>query len=381
MKVPGLSSETARARDLAFWQRLHVAGLVADPMMPDPREQTPWFLRAIAGIAAWLAAVLLAVAVGFLLFDQVTDLGGTGFAILGASVALAAAAGLRGASGTFATQGLISLSLAGQLLVASAVMFYYDHDTPMFFIGGVVQGGLAIVLHCLNRVALHRFICGVAMAFGLYFITSSKPMFEGIGTGSMMVISVLLPVALNTAALLLWAVARPMGAHPGLAPLTWAFTLSATVVSLSGAYYSDAGRVAWAGFMSMSLLPGLFAVALVWPTRRIVGTHLALLLPLVMLMMSPVWMRMPGVGLALAWVIGGFALARPLLLGFGIACLPVYLLRYVYMMNLTLLEKSGWLTGTGLVLLLLWGAWQAVIDHRARQAVAAGAIRPSESTT
>lgn len=371
--IPGLSTDAARARDLAFWQRLHAAGLVASPTMPVAREQTPWFLRTIAGVAAWLAAMLLAVAIGILVFDDFDRLPESAFAIVGAVVALAAAAGLRGNLGTFVTQGLISLSLAGQLMVACGIVLFDNHAGAETMVGGAALGLLAGVLYVLNRVALHRFICGVAMAFALYFLTSGNPVHHTYG-GNWLDTSVLLPVVLNIAAVALWAAARPLSASPGLAPASWAFTLCATAASLSNAYFGDMPpQVIWAAFIIMSLLPGIFAALLVWPTRAVVGMRFAIALPLVLLLLSPVWMRMPGVGLAVIWLIGGFALARPLLLAFGIACLPIYLLRYIYLIDLTLLEKSMWLTGAGLGLLLLWGIWQAAIRHRTNQAIAAGA--------
>jgi hypothetical protein len=373
MMLPGLSSDAARTRDAAFWQRLHAAGLVASPAMPAPREQTPWFLRTIAGIAAWLAALLVTVAIGLLTFENFQRLSESTFALIGAVLAVAAAAGLRGATGTFATQGLISISLAGQLMLACGALLFFNGESERSLVAGIAQGVLAIALYAMNRVALHRFICGVALAFAVYFLTSGNPMHDVFSGNGLVVFSVLLPLTLDTVAVGLWAAARPLGAHPGLAPLTWAFTLCATAVSLSGSYFDDEARVVWAAFTFMSLLPGIFAALLVWPTRRVVGMRFAVALPLVLLLLSPVWMRMPGVALAVIWMIGGFALARPLLLAFGIACLPLYLLRYIYMTDLTLLEKSFWLTGAGLGLLLLWGIWQAAIRHRTRQALAAGA--------
>lgn len=370
--IPGISTDAARTRDLAFWQHLHTTGLVNSPDMPAPREQTPWFLRAITGTAAWLAAILLTIAVGLLVMDDWRHLPESGFAAVGAMLALAAGAGLRAKLGTFLTQGLISLSLAGQLMVACGLVLFHSNSAPRSLAGGLGIGVLALVLYLMNQVALHRFICGIAMAFALHFMLSGNPIERAFDGNGMLVISVLLPLTLSALAVGLWAAARPLGAHPGLAPLTWAFTLCVTAESFTAGYYGDAPQWVRPALILMSLLPGIFAALLMFPTRSIVGGRMALLTPLVLLLLSPVWMRMPGIGLAVMWMIGGFALARPLLLAFGIACLPFYLLRYIYMVDLSLLEKSLWLTGTGLGLLLLWGIWQAVIGYRGKQALAAG---------
>jgi hypothetical protein len=379
--IPDLSRDAARTRDIAFWQRLHTAGLVTSPTMPLAREQTPWFLRAITGVAAWIAAILLTLAVGLLVMKDWRHLPETGFAMVGLALALAAGAGLRAKLGTFLTQGLVSLSLAGQLMVACGLVLFRDGDGPGAVIGGLALGVLGLVLYVMNSVALHRFICGIAMAFALYFMLSGNPFHDAFSGNGMMVISVLLPLALNAVAVGLWAAARPLGAHPGLAPLTWAFTLCATGLSFTGAWFDNEPRLVMPALIATSLVPGIFAVLLMWPTRKIVGMRMAALVPLVLLLLSPVWLRMPGIGLAVIWMIGGFALARPLLLAFGIACLPLYLLRYIYMVDLTLLEKSMWLTGTGLGLLLLWGIWQAAITHHARRAIAAGAVAAKQEST
>lgn len=356
-------TKALRARDLALWQRLHAASLVDSPAMPTERSVTPWFLRAIAGSAAWLAALLLTVAVGILLIDDFRHLPKDAFAAVGAAIALAAGAGLRAKWGTFMTQVLISFSLAGQLLTACGlILFHYDSE-PRLITGGVGVGLLAVVLYLLNRVALHRFICGVAMAFALAFILGGDTFEQAFDRGGMLVTSVFLPLALNGVAVGLWAAARPAGAHPGLAPLTWAFTLCATLISWVGGYFSEPLSVVWPVSILMSMLPAIFAALLMWPNRRVAGMPFAVGLPLALLVLAPVWLHIPGVGLAVIWIVGGFALARPLLLAFGLACLPIYLVRYVYMLDMTLLQKSLWLAGAGAGLLLVWGVWQAAINR------------------
>lgn len=382
--IPDITLEGIRkashARDMALWQRLHAAGLVAQPTMPEARNETPWFLRAITGVAAWVAGILLLVAMGFLMFDNFSNMPETGFAVIGAMGALIAAACLRAQLGTFASQLLTSLSLAGQLMVACGLVLFHDSSTERGIAGGAALAVLALVLYLLNRVSLHRFICGVAMAFGLYFMLSGNPlnnMFSGNGHA---VVSVLLPLVLNCVALGLWLAARPVGAHPGLAPLTWAFTLCATALPLIGVYY-DYELVAlssWA-LLVISAMPALFAALLMWPNRTSGSIAMMVAVPLVLLLLSPFWQRMPGIAMAVMWMIGGFALARPLLLAFGMALLPVYLLRDIYLTDISLLDKSIWLGGAGVLMLLMWGVWQAAIGHRTRQAVDAAAVKESAS--
>jgi hypothetical protein len=372
--------KASRARDVALWQRLHAAGLVTQPTMPEARSETPWFLRAITGLAAWLAGILLLVAMGLLMFDNFREMPGTGFAAVGAMVALTAAACLRAQLGTFASQLLTSLSLAGQLMVAFGLVLFHDISTERGIAGGGAVILLALVLYLLNRVSLHRFICGVAMAFGLYFVLSGNPMnrlFDGNGFA---VVSVLLPLVLNCVAIGLWLAARPVGAHPGLAPLTWAFTLCATAVPMIGVYYNyDFVVLTTWTLIFISALPALFAALLMWPKRALVGGAMMVAVPLVLLLLSPFWQRMPGIAMAVMWMLGGFALARPLLLAFGIACLPVYLIRNVYLTDLSLLDKSIWLGGAGVLMLLLWAIWQAAIGYRTQQAVNASGTQESAS--
>ena len=382
--IPDITLEGIRkashARDMALWQRLHAAGLVAQPTMPEPRSETPWFLRAITGVAAWVAGILLLVAMGFLMFENFSNMPETGFAVIGAMGALIAAACLRAQLGTFASQLLTSLSLAGQLMVACGLVLFHDSSTERGIAGGAALAVLALVLYLLNRVSLHRFICGVAMAFGLYFMLSGNPLNNLFSSNGYRVVSVLLPLVLNCVALGLWLAARPVGSHPGLAPLTWAFTLCATALPMIGVYY-DYELVAMTRWVLLliSAMPALFAVLLMWPKRTSGIIAMMVAVPLVLLLLSPFWQRMPGIAMAVMWMMGGFALARPLLLAFGVALLPVYLVRDIYLTDISLLDKSIWLGGVGLLMLLLWGIWQAVIAHRTRQAVDAAGTKESAS--
>jgi len=382
--IPDITLEGIRkashARDMALWQRLHAAGLVAQPTMPEPRSETPWLLRAITGVAAWVAGILLLVAMGFLMFENFSNMPETGFAVIGAMGALIAAACLRAQLGTFASQLLTSLSLAGQLMVACGLVLFHDSSTERGIAGGAALAVLALVLYLLNRVSLHRFICGVAMAFGLYFMLSGNPLNNLFSSNGYRVVSVLLPLVLNCVALGLWLAARPVGSHPGLAPLTWAFTLCATALPMIGVYY-DYELVAMTRWVLLliSAMPALFAVLLMWPKRTSGSIAMMVAVPLVLLLLSPFWQRMPGIAMAVMWMMGGFALARPLLLAFGVALLPVYLVRDIYLTDISLLDKSIWLGGVGLLMLLLWGIWQAVIAHRTRQAVDAAGTKESAS--
>ncbi|WP_187394936.1 DUF4401 domain-containing protein [Pigmentiphaga aceris] len=373
--------EAAHARDLALWQRLHAAGLVKSPSMPDPRSETPWFLRAITGAAAWLAALLLTIALGFMMFDSFSKMPETGFAAVGAMIALSAGVCMRANLGTFLLQGLTALSLAGQLIVACGLVLFHETSTERALAGGTAVFVLALVLYLLNRVSLHRFICGVAMAFSLYFMLGGNPvnsLFDGNG---MMVVSVLLPLVLNCVAIGLWLASRPVGAHPGLAPLTWAFTLCATAIPMMGVYYDFELMTLTRGVLLFSsAMPALFAALLMWPKRALVSRKMMVAVPVVLLVLSPFWQGMPGIAMAVMWMLGGFALARPLLMAFGLACLPVYLVRNIYLTDLTLLDKAVWLGGAGVFMLLLWAIWQAAISHRTRQAVGVAHANPESAS-
>lgn len=81
------------------------------------------------------------------------------------------------------------------------------------------------------------------------------------------------------------------------------------------------------------------------------GEHRSLMAIAAALAVGAASFKAPGVASGLMIVLLGFAAANRLVLGLGIAALLFYLSSYYYLLEATLLVKSGVLTATGVVLL------------------------------
>lgn len=325
---------------LTLWQRLYDEGLVGvePPLTDDP---TPWYLRALAGISAWIAALLL-FAFFAALFDSLLREGAVAL-LVGGACCVAAVGLLRVArGGEFLGQGAIALSLAGQILVGVGWFDLLADDAAAW-------GALAVValgLYALDRTPLYRFLCGAVFA-----VAACGLCFEWGGRD----FAFALPL-LATGALAVWW----LGEHRDAivqhgAPLAWALSVTALVLAWFG---GDAGfgtaapawKFASRGVCALLLL-GVVGLLLHshgsrlrgWPRPALAVATLALVL---------LWWPAPGIAVGLALALTGFAQARPGLLGAGLVGVGVYLVRYYYQLEVPLLDKSLWLAGSGVVLLL-----------------------------
>lgn len=326
----------------ALWSRLRDAGLVTGEM-PASSLDTPWYIAALVGVSAWIAALLL---FGFFaaLFDQLWRNGGTAL-VIGALCCGGALALLRVArGGEFLGQGAIALSLAGQILIGMGL-----HDLVNDSLAWCGLGAAALGMYALGAMPMHRFLCGAVFAAalaGLCFDLNDHWR--------------LLPLPLLAwlAAELWWRSERPDAFAQQVSPLAWALSLAALLL----AWFGNGGELGmhdpldprWqlgTQLATVALLPATAALLLQsWRAASTRMHHLALLVGAIALAL--LWLRAPGIAVGLVLALIGFAVSRPALLVVGLAGVGVYLLRYYYQLDVPLLQKAQWLalSGTGLLL-------------------------------
>ena len=141
-----------------FEPALRRAGLIDGPLPPAPPDGGPWYLQAVSGFGAWLAALLVLSMLGGLVGDLWSSTGARmligGALCAGAAVvarrAQAQAAGAR--EGAFLAQFMLACALAGIALLGSVVVEHVH--------GSVRQAGalalLAAVLLAANPERVHR---------------------------------------------------------------------------------------------------------------------------------------------------------------------------------------------------------------------------------
>lgn len=364
------SALPAASRAQALWARLRAqdAGLDGTPPVAD---DMPWYLAALLGVSAWIAAGFL---FGFLasvfsdLFQQ------PGFAgTLGAMCCVLALGLMRYARGrSFVEQFAVAASLVGQVLCSVALHEALSDVDPYSLRVQITWGlvsALALAMAMLGPVPLHRFLSGVLCATALAVAISHK---------SPLPVQAMAAPLLAASALGLWWVtertpARDVAWLPApaqLSPLAWAFTLVAIVLQWLGSDLINAwdlrelapGIVRIWYWLAASATVALLPLTVAWLARgsALRGRWLALAVVVAALLVGA-----QGVAVGLALALLGFALHRPALLGVGLLALAVYLIRYYYQLDVPLLEKSGWLLAAGLVLLLGHIGWRRLMPGEA----------------
>lgn len=324
----------------ALWARLREAGLVTGEI-PVASADTPWYIAALVGVSAWIAALLL---FGFFaaLFDQLWRNGGTAL-VIGALCCAGALALLRGArGGGFLGQGAIALSLAGQILIGMGL-----HDLVSSSLAWCGLGAAALGMYALGATPVHRLLCGAVLAAALAGLC-----FDLDGNWRLLP----LPLLGWLAAASWWRSERHDAFAQQLSPLAWALSLAALLLAWVGAG-SGPDRIVAPGWSlgaqlgAVALLPATAAVLLQpRPAALRRGHNVALLVGAIALAL--LWLRAPGIAVGLALALIGFAVSRPALLVAGLAGVAVYLWRYYYQLDVPLLQKAQWLALSGVALLL-----------------------------
>lgn len=348
------------ARAEALWARMRAAGAATGEL--PARAETPWYLVALTGIAAWIAAAFF---IGFFAasFPDLWRTPALSVAIGGAccAFALIVLRILRGRE--FFEQFAIAFSLAGQFQCWRAFEHWSRYDK--LDQAGVLLGPdwsrvwigvalLAAVMYVLARHRMHRVLCGGIVAVAIAGECLSRAGFEAFAT----------PVLAWVALALWWRSAAQDRFAPALAPLAGATTLVALAVvaivgggkDLSAAVGRDIADAD--AMLGQALVMPLLPVCAWWlssrrdmPARhRWAGIVLAAVFGLL-------WWRAPAVEVGVCAMLIGFALYRPALLALGAIGLGVGLLRYYQQLDVPLIEKSYWLLAGGAASLLARAVW------------------------
>lgn len=342
----------------ALWQRLTQAGVVSGDA-PDIGDDTPWYLAALIGVSAWIAALFF---FGFFLtlFDDLYRAPALAFPI-GAACCTVAWLLLRVARGRdFIEQFAIATSLVGQLLIGMAfVEWSKPHGAggaadalrsgPDWHLVWLGVGAVAALMYALGRPSMHRFLCGVIVAVALLALCLVDD-------------DTTKHFAIPLLAWAMFAAWWRSAGHDRLAiampPLAWAMGLVLLVSTwfVARAYGAGAGRID--APRDLQLIADVLVVPLLplcayWLASRQAALDargrvfaLAFAAGFALLL----W-RAPGVSIGVTIALIGFALHRPALLAVGLLGTAAYLFDYYYHLQLTLLEKSGWLAAAGVAVL------------------------------
>ncbi len=328
-----------------LWDQLTEAGQTIGDLPGEGEDTAPWYVRIMLGIAGLIAAGFLlgfvGVAFAFIIKSDFASMV-TGLAIIAGAFFLFTAF----RRSDFGTMFALAASITGQCLFLAGLLqlFHFSSsDSAPWVLVMLVEAALAFLMpnfiHCMLTAA----VAGFAMAYALSL--------NGIGNLSGGYLAAMVSC--------LWLnEVRWARLHSRLEPIAWG--LSIVLVEIEGAgLFSHSGAlfsVSHAPLVSAKVGEALLVLALlasVWALLRrarwdISRTFLALAATILIAAAS---FKAPGVACGLLLVLLGHSNGNRVLAGLGIAALLLYVSGYYYLLNETLLFKSGVLLATGVVLL------------------------------
>ena len=342
-----------------LWDSLLHAGLVqGEPPVVD-RIESPWYVKGILAFSGWLAAVFLLGFVGVGL-QFIIESGLASF-IVGSLMMGAAYAVLRIPKNEFVEHLALAVSIAGQALVVWALSEMFDTQGALLWaLVAMLEGLLAVIMP--NYV--HRVLSAYAFAICLALTLASlrQPFItQGI-------------VMLMTAWLWLNAFRYPRHMRRMRAI---GYGLVIALIQLTGMTLFFREGLGWLvdyGPHEVLVPPWLGEAAtgavmlyVVWKLLQRLGMRLAdpvaLTALLSTLLISGVSLKAQGITAGMAIILLGFAGSNRVLLGLGIAALLFYISSYYYLLETTLLYKSGTLLMVGAALLAVRWVMSAVASR------------------
>lgn len=333
--------------DTVFAQ-LRERGLLAGEVAPLPAQPpaTPWFVRTLAGFGAWLGGMFL---LGWLmaLFGAMMD-SATGMLVLGIFT-LAGAFGIyRAARQSEALQQIgLAFSMAGQFSFAFGLegLFRWGQG-PMAGLVCLMQ--LALVMLINNP--LHRYLCALFAAMAGYWFLLRV---QALPLGGALLAAAVTWIWLNESR---WTAARraeffrPVGYAFALALLLWQAPLS--LREFAGWWWRDGFVMVVPYWVTPLAFAASVAVSAGVLARRQSAQAWQRWMAAALVVSVVAWLA-PGLLAALLVLLLGAGTGNRILGGLALLAGAWYLGAYYYQLQVTLLEKSGVMLATGLVLLAL----------------------------
>lgn len=343
-----------------LWNHLAAARLV-EGECPRPAEPSaPWPVRTMMGIAGWVGSLFLLGFAGSVL----SALFKSADAAIPAGLLCCGCAFLLFSSmprNDFAQQAGLAISLSGQALLVVGVDHLIGERNLTFVF--LALAGVAALLCVLLPNYLHRILTAGAASVMFFLATASRDL-PGLGIAVITVACCLVWLRDETrlSNVSFWEPAG-FGLAIALLPIEGAAFLGADfwqflnknshgpVLSWIGPLASGLAvmGVAWILLSRLHVEPGSRAGVLACTGAAIVALC--------------GWMA-PGVSASLLIATLGFAAGLRSLQWLGLAAFLAYLAHFYYQLQITLLQKSIVLSGTGVALLILW----AVVRREERSA-------------
>lgn len=341
-----------------LWLRLKAEGLVTGELPPAGPTGSPWFVRVMMGVAAWIASSFLLAFVGAFVA------GGSSatFLTIGLVACTAATVLLRRAPETaeFATQLGLVVSLAGQgsLLIALGDLF----DGRISVIAPIMLCLVAALFATVPNF-IHRVLSAACGGVAVMFLLADWQL------------PVYAPVLISAGYAWTWLHEFQYVRHGRMLRAAGYGLVLALIAALISASLGEIGsRIAggaprpWEGHRVIAA--ALNGVVLLWAVRGLLAregvamsSRAGMYIVAAAGVLALTALEAPGLAPAVLILIVGYGNGNRVLLGLGVAVLLGYLSLYYYSLETTLLYKSALIGATGLALLIarliLGRVWRA----------------------
>lgn len=314
-------------------------------------ESSPWYIKALVGIAAWMAAFFLGAFFGVAgLIDSMESM-----LIWGAVLTVVAVVLKRLVHNSiFWGQLAFAVVLAGQGLLIGGFAWQQHEETAiaLFIIA------LELVIFLLYPDALHRMLSVLAITAGLTFVLYDQGLPE-------LIHGLVLLLAMGTVTV--WQQEFRLLASrwfPIRAPLGYGLALALFAICLLSLFSEYGATLWWISAAILALVLLYLAFTLLRELERPLLSPVALwAVGAVALLFIPAY-QTPGILAAVIVLILGYWRSNVLLMGLATLFLLFFLSAYYYNLDITLLNKSYILMGTGGVLLVLRFLFHQVVGQQ-----------------
>lgn len=336
-------------QDLELWHKLQQEKLVSGEMPPTQIVNNPWYLRVLQGLTGWFAAWFLLGSV-FAIFHELLRQESIAF-VFGVLFIVGAYFVYKLKDSDFIGQFALAMSLTGQSLCVFAWHDLLENSSSAWWLMFMMGASLAWLMPSF----IHRFLSASLAIWSLVVVCISWS------------IVWLMPALVIGAVTFIWLTeSKWLVYSERVRPIAYALTLAALnmhsmtllspheLASINNHYQVASGRF----FIPLNevLLAAVFVlmVAMLLQRYQVAFNSKQGIVALVAAVCVAA-ISQEAMGLAVAWsfILLGFANSNKVLLAIGTSTFWLYLARYYYILDMTLLNKSYLLIATGLFLLLL----------------------------
>ena len=329
-----------------LWDRLDAAGVVEGAAPSAAVEAVPGYVRAMVGIAGWIAACFLLAFIGGAVAFAFRTGGASvtvGLVLCAAAIALLWSFAAR----EFVAQFALALSLAGQAMVVVGLFALFPRQDRVVY---AIITAFELALALAAPYSIHRtwsaLVAAMALLFALITLRVSFLFPALVAAG-------FVAVELNEARLARHAdIWQPVSAGLALSllllvPATLAFSLFGELVGTRALHDT---ATAWRGSALVALVLIVTVAMLLARNGVRLGGRAGVATLAACVALAAAW-QVPAIIAAVIVVITAFASGRRALVGLGLVALAATLGHHYFSLDGTLLAKSASLIAAGAVLL------------------------------